>query len=400
VPRSSAAILPSRPHRLAAALGLLLAASAAAWAAAPSPSPPEPAAELEALRPQAVAAAQAVQRWEATVAALEHTLLLLGREVAGRQRGLDDSRAEQAQLLGIIEHLARHPPNQPVSLAQSPIDRRRSAILLDAAVPELRAEAHALADEIGRLATLRVRVGATQDELATTRDALSREREKLGQITARRQELLRQILRDDGDGERLAARLSHDAGDLAELIKRAEADLDRRDKELLARARAALPKAKANALTLAAADPTRPPGLRAIEAAQGVMLLPVVGTIARQYGQADTAGTTSEGISVTTIPLAAAVAPFDGRVIYAGPFRSYGLILILRHGGGYHSLLAGLGRVDASIGQWIVAGEPVGAMPDAAASGGGFYFELRRDGRPVDPQPWLAKRDGVVERGD
>ena len=62
--------------------------------------------------------------------------------------------------------------------------------------------------------------------------------------------------------------------------------------------------------------------------------------------------------------------------------------MIIRHGGLYHSLLAGLERIDMRVDQWVLAGEPVGAMPEA--SGSALYFELRRDDRPVDPQPWLA----------
>ena len=107
-------------------------------------------------------------------------------------------------------------------------------------------------------------------------------------------------------------------------------------------------------------------------------------------------------MALRMIAAAVVVAPFDGRVVYTGPFRTDGLILIIRHGDGYHSLLAGLGRAEVSLGQWVLAGEPVGVMPDAAEPGsdGVLYFELRRDGRPVDPQPWLAKRDEATERGD
>jgi septal ring factor EnvC (AmiA/AmiB activator) len=88
------------------------------------------------------------------------------------------------------------------------------------------------------------------------------------------------------------------------------------------------------------------------------------------------------------------IAPFDGRIVYAGPFANLGLVLIIRHGAGYHSVFAGLGRIDGKVDQWLVAGEPVAAMPAATSppSGDGsvLYFELRRDGQPVDPQPWLA----------
>jgi septal ring factor EnvC (AmiA/AmiB activator) len=93
------------------------------------------------------------------------------------------------------------------------------------------------------------------------------------------------------------------------------------------------------------------------------------------------------------------VAPFDGQVDYVGPFRGYGTILIIDHGGGYHSMLAGLGRVDAKIGEWVVAGEPVGTLPDSGKpdDSGTLYFELRQDGHPVDPQLSLADQAGPAK---
>jgi len=91
------------------------------------------------------------------------------------------------------------------------------------------------------------------------------------------------------------------------------------------------------------------------------------------------------------------LAPFDGQVIYRGPFRSYGEILIIQHGGGYHSVLAGLGRSDAAVGQWVLAGEPVGAMGSPQDGKAQLYVELRRDGHPIDPAPWLGKSNTNVE---
>ena len=120
---------------------------------------------------------------------------------------------------------------------------------------------------------------------------------------------------------------------------------------------------------------------------------------------------TNEGVSFQTVPGAAIVAPFDGKVVYAGPFRDLGRVLIIRHDRRYYSVLARLGRANAKLGDWVLAGEPVGAMPDIPSprSGAGareaqesdpgrsLYYELRRDSRPVDPQPWLAS---VEDRHD
>ena len=78
---------------------------------------------------------------------------------------------------------------------------------------------------------------------------------------------------------------------------------------------------------------------------------------------------------------------------FAAPFRSYGLLLIVDCGGGYHAVLAGFDRLDVKVGQAVAAGEPVGVMPgwEPGASGNrpALYVELRRDGQPVNPAPWL-----------
>jgi murein hydrolase activator len=104
------------------------------------------------------------------------------------------------------------------------------------------------------------------------------------------------------------------------------------------------------------------------------------------------------GDMVATQSAAIVTAPVDASVLYAGPFRSYGQLLILNAGDGYHVVLAGMGRITVTQGQAVLAGEPVGAMGEArvasAASkdvGSGrseLYVEFRKDGKPVDPDRW------------
>src|SRR5205807_6641879 len=125
--------------------------------------------ELDRVRRVTIDLARAVQQQEGAVAALDHELDLLGREAAGRQRGLDESRVEQEQLLGTLERLARHPPDAAPPPAQPPVDRVRSHILLQAAVPALRDEAHALASEFAKVAALHGRIAAKQGELSAAR---------------------------------------------------------------------------------------------------------------------------------------------------------------------------------------------------------------------------------------
>jgi septal ring factor EnvC (AmiA/AmiB activator) len=82
--------------------------------------------------------------------------------------------------------------------------------------------------------------------------------------------------------------------------------------------------------------------------------------------------------------------------VFAGPFRTYGLILIIEHSEGYHTLLAGLGRIDAVVGQSVTTGEPVGTAGSAETGYPSIYVELRRNGQPIDPLPWLAPRNEKV----
>jgi len=124
---------------------------------------------------------------------------------------------------------------------------------------------------------------------------------------------------------------------------------------------------------------------------------PVAGHVQDLFGVPDSTGSTGKGIEIETRPDAAVVAPFDGQILFRGPFRSYGEILIIQHDGGYHSLLAGLARSDAAVGQWVLAGEPVGVMGQSKDGNPKLYMELRRDGRPIDPAPWLGKSDSKVE---
>jgi septal ring factor EnvC (AmiA/AmiB activator) len=114
------------------------------------------------------------------------------------------------------------------------------------------------------------------------------------------------------------------------------------------------------------------------------------------------------GISVAARPGAQVTTPCDGWVVYSGPFRSYGQLLILNAGGGYHVLLAGMERISVNIGQFVLTGEPVGTMGTAsqvasilaaAPSQPVLYIEFRKDNTPIDPGPWWAASEGEKVRG-
>ncbi|MBT7897810.1 MAG: peptidoglycan DD-metalloendopeptidase family protein, partial [Rhodospirillales bacterium] len=124
--------------------------------------------------------------------------------------------------------------------------------------------------------------------------------------------------------------------------------------------------------------------------ARGNFAPPVLGTITARYGSKANFGPKNKGLRISTTPQAQVIAPFDGLVVFAGPFRGYGRLLIIDHGGGYHTLLSGLERIDTDVNQRLLTGEPIGTMGQPSKGRPELYLELRRNGQPINPLPWLA----------
>ena len=146
----------------------------------------------------------------------------------------------------------------------------------------------------------------------------------------------------------------------------------------------------------------------AFQDTKGTLSLPATGPVVRSFGAPDGLGGRESGIAVETGKFALVTTPVDGWISYAGPYRSYGHVLIINAGGGYHVVLTGLDRVNVDTGQFVLAGEPVATMGGAPAgalageAGTGLpvvYIEFRKDGAPIDPGPWWAKNDGEKVRG-
>lgn len=379
------------------------------------------AAELDQLRGQQVAAAQSAQAHEAALTRLEAQRASLTKQIKDKSAELQKRRAQQAQVLTALLHLARNPP---IGLALSdgkPIDLLRGGILMGAAVPPLVERAQRLGIEVQTLADLQNQLQGAEAQHRIEADALIKEQARLGALASQKTALEQQAQLGAAASAQQVQKLAAQATDLRDLITRAEA-AERAREEAAERARAAEARRQQEAAAqLAAAnppaadragsnpaeqpavatapaprDPTRPANIRPFSQAMGRMLPPVSGDILVSYGAAGSGNSESKGITFATRPGAEVVAPFDGRVVFAGAFKGYGQILIIGHGDGYHSLVAGLDRIDSSVGQWVVAGEPVGRMPTGEAMPR-LYLELRHDEQPINPLPWLATRDAKVK---
>jgi septal ring factor EnvC (AmiA/AmiB activator) len=374
------------------------------------------AADLDQLRSQQVAAAQSAQAHESALSRLDAQLATLAAEMKTKAGELQKRRAEQRAVLTALLHLARNPPIGLALADGTPVDRLRGGILLGAAVPPLVDRAERLGIELQTLNDLQSQLREAEAQHRIEADGLGKEQARLAALASQKVALQQQASLGATETAQQVQKLAAQASDLRDLIDRAEAAERAREAEAQRRAEAAARLAAAAsappairagpdqsgaehaavATAPALADPTRPATIRPFAQAMGRMHAPTSGDIVLAFGDPSGSGDSAKGITFETRPGAEVVAPFDGRVVFAGAFKGYGQILIIGHGDGYHSLVAGLDRIDSSAGQWLIAGEPIGRMPAREAKPR-LYLELRHDGQPINPLPWLATRDAKVK---
>lgn len=362
------------------------------------------AENLHNLRREAIAAAKKAQRHETRLIELEATLLELGQHEDAIRESLTGRRSQMTGTLAALQRLSRNPPQTMLAYPDAPIDMIRSALLLRTALPGIKKQADALSRELYELSQIREETRIQLASLETETVELENEQERLQSVLKRKSTLLRQTESERKEVNRRMAELGERAKSIRDLLaqiekerkQREEAERKRREEEhrrLTEAARAPEGKADDEVTAARAAALAKPASIRPFPA-KGPITDPVSGRIVTRYGARNKFGQTERGVTYATRPGAQIVAPHDGRVAFAGPFKGYGQILIIEHDGGYHTLLAGLERLDTSVGHWVLAGEPVGAMANSTIDKGGdtveLYLELRRKGQPIDPDRWIA----------
>ncbi|WP_339029141.1 peptidoglycan DD-metalloendopeptidase family protein [Bradyrhizobium symbiodeficiens] len=340
---------------------------------------------------------------------------LNGREQAMRS-SLDSRRADIVEVLAALQRAGRRTPPALLVRPEDALQSLRTAMLLGAVVPELRGRAEKIASELGELVALRKNIATERDQLASDRDKVRNDQTRLTALVDERQR--QQAAREkDLDAENSRAiMLSKQVGDLQGLITKMEQDLQSAARAAEKAAEAARQaEAKAAAASASAKpgpgvfkDRSRTTPAIVFASAKGLLPLPVNGNKIRDFGGSDGVGGVQKGISLATKPGSQVTTPCDGWVVYSGPFRSYGQLLILNAGGGYHVLIAGMERISVNIGQFVLTGEPVATMGSTSqvasilatnASQPVLYVEFRKDGTPIDPGPWWAANEGEKVRG-
>lgn len=378
------------------------------------------AKDVAKLQRQLIQSAADVQAAEEQATGLEDDLEELTAREAARSAELAQKRGQLSRTLMALERLSLRPSQAAFFSDRPAIDEARAARLLTAATQSLDARARQLQSDLAEIQELHEATTAKQEELAASVRNLAKQNVQLSSLLETKSKLRDATQQQTAEQKRRQGDLASQASDLKDLLDRLalaaaqEAERQRQAEEAAAAAESETAEEAAEAATeetdegtepdtvqtaartpqpdLAAALSTPAPAdLRSFPAAEGSLTRPARGDIVAKFGERTEAFGEGKGLVFSTRPGAQIVSPFDGQIVFEGPFRSYGQILIIEHRGGYHTVLAGLSHVAVAVGQWLKAGEPVGAMAEAPDMRPQLYVELRRSGTPFDPAPWLAQ---------
>jgi septal ring factor EnvC (AmiA/AmiB activator) len=340
---------------------------------------------------------------EGKIAATETRLKPLDDNELTIRKSLDGRRALIGEVLAALQRIGHRPPPALIASPEDALQSVRTAMLLGAVLPEMRHEVEALASDLGELLNVRKKIAAERDQLNSEVASLGTEQTRMTALIGERQK--QQAEREQAlEAERVrAGNLARQVDDLKDLIGKLEQGLDPAIRESREAARS-----DSRPALSAFRDPGRLTPAIAFASLRGQVPNPVNGVKLKEFGAPDGHGGLEKGLSIATRAGAQVTAPADGWVVYAGAFRSYGQLLILNVGGGYHVLLAGMDRISVDLGQFVLTGEPVAVMGSGShiaailATGSSqpvLYIEFRKDGVPVDPGPWWAAGEGEKVRG-
>jgi septal ring factor EnvC (AmiA/AmiB activator) len=340
------------------------------------------AADLERdvgkLRLALVEAARRSHDHEERISALEIRLTELTKLEAEKREALARRKDDLAATLGALQRLSRQPPEALAATPTAIDDSIRASLLLSTVVPLIDSAAKALGSDLEILAALHREIATERLELGETRDSLAAERQRIDGLHQQKVALYQDTETQRDDARDQVVRLAAEAKSLRDLLARlTPAPDDTPAPAAILLPADEKPEAPAPVAVLEAPEivVTPPVPSRSISEARGDLPMPARGRLVALFGDPSN-GVRNKGISIETRDGAQVVTPYDGE--------------------GYHTLLAGFSRIDSILGQWLLAGEPVGIMGWGSNGGPVLYVELRRNGVAINPLPWLAVSENKV----
>lgn len=358
--------------------------------------------ELNTVSQEMISAAKQIQNNEENISQMEAELQKLQEDLKVATDGFLSEDGNLIKTLSALQNLALKPTEALFVQPLTPVETIRSAILLRETVPFLEKSAREIRANLERIEKKKNQVESQVARITSQKQLMEQEHEKMKNLVQRKSRMRNNIEIQSAKSKQKVEQMASQANDLRDLLnslekeRKAKQKRQEEERRRLAAKRAAeeqrLAEEKKTEQTQRADLIKSSPEViteigKGFVKAKGRLPLPARGPIVTSFGEEKIKGVVSKGIQIKTRNMAQVTSPFDGSVIFSGPFRGYGNLIIIDHGEGYMTLLAGLENMDCELGQMLLAGEPVGQMPDNSEAK--LYVELRRDNQPIDPLSWM-----------
>jgi septal ring factor EnvC (AmiA/AmiB activator) len=377
-----------------------------------------------------IGTARRIQDGEGMLSRIELRLGELSAQEDLIRGSLAQRHGKIATLLAAMQRIGRQPPPVIITQRKDALKMVRSAMLLRSLYPQIKNQADELASKLTALIRVSANIRSERNRLKKQSTMLAANRISIKRLMAQKKARLAARKSQLASLRNVAKLHTKSVTSLSELIGKLNKEIEKKSRLGVYEKKLAAGKAGKRNKRTAFLNPGRMEPAVAFSKTRGVLPMPVSGIRLRSYGQSNSFGVVSKGIVIETRGNAQITAPSDGWVVYAGHFRSYGNLLIINAGGGYHILLAGMERIDVSLGQFVLAGEPIAVMGPVKdddvrkrllkASAGNsavskpvgigknemagkhapsLYIEFRKKGRPINPDPWWSAQSGRVGKG-
>ena len=351
--------------------------------------------EIDSISRKMVNYANLIQNNEEKISSMETELQQLQTELSSAEAEFSIEDENLIKTLSALQNLALKPTESLFVQPLTPVEIIRSAMLLRETVPYLEQNAQRIKGKLEQIEKQKQKVENQFNQIKKRKQTLENEHAELKSLAQKKSALRKSIEKQSAAAKKKVAQLASQAQDLRDLLNKLEKErlVQKRRQEQEAEKKRLAEERRKKQEESQRADliKLKPQAIKELGEgfiqAKGKLPMPARGRIVTRYGEETSKGVSSKGIIVKTRPQAQVISPFDGNVIFAGPFRGYGNLIIIEHGAGYLSLLAGLDSIDCELGQMLLAGEPVGQMPDSSESK--LYIEIRKDNHPINPLTWI-----------
>ena len=337
-------------------------------------------AELAKQANALASAARAVRQTDAELAAKQQQLDQLQQQRTDLKRTLNNQRAAIADLLRATYALG-HGSDLRLLLGDEDVARISRALVYSKYFQQDRVQrVQRLMADLAKLQELENAITAEQQALQAARAQREQQAKALAQQRAAQQKLASAANAQYKDQAQRLAAMKQDAQSLDNLLAKLQRAIDEAAREAAAR------EAAARAATTKKHPGHKPPPPMEVGSAsaniRGNLPWPASGVV-NSYGS---------GVLIKARGGSEIHAVARGRVIYAGFLRGYGMLLIINHGNGWMSMYGNNESLLHGVGDEVEAGEAIGTASAPTGINTGTYFELRKNGKPVDPRSWLSQR--------